>query len=137
MGKSFTKELFKREAERGETRVVPIEITKLKAFTSFKFPRISNKDRAVLKKSIEERGVHDPLQVVPKDGKYIVLTGMTRLEIATELGMQMLPCIVRNVPRTEWEDLVIEDNLARRQLSLDQKKELVPLLRKRGKSLRA
>lgn len=137
MAKNLVSEMLRREAEKGEAKVVPIDITKLQPYTGYRFPRISDEDRATLKKSIQENGVHDPLQVVAKNGAYIVLTGATRLEIAMELSMETLPCIVRQLPPSEWEDLLIEDNVARRQLSLDQKKELVPVLRKGGKSLRA
>lgn len=79
---------------------------------------LSNEDKVNLQRSIKERGIQTPLQVVKVEAEqYVVLAGMNRLKIAQDLGIDTVPAIVRDIPiegRDNWVDM---DNLARRQMT--------------------
>ncbi len=90
--------------------------------------------RAALKASIAWEGVLVPIEL---DEKGQVLDGHTRLAICAELGITDYPTIVRP-GLTEGQKLehVLTLNLARRQLSKEQRGALCGELRGRGLSLR-
>lgn len=78
---------------------------------------LSNEDMANLRRSIEEKGIQTPLQVVKEAAeRYVVLAWMNRLKISQELGIDTVPAIVRDIPIEERDNWVDMDNLARRQM---------------------
>jgi hypothetical protein len=94
---------------------------------------ITPEDRERLKKDIAESGeIRDPLKVYySEDHKYLlILGGLNRLEIARELKKErdldiIIPYEVYELEPIQRERLVIDDNLNRRQLSRDQKTNLI------------
>lgn len=90
---------------------------------------MSEEDFARLKQSIEADGFRDPIRGYQTDEGFQVLSGANRLRAAAELELSMIP--VEFVEATDREGYAIEENLARRHLSTEQKRELVAyLLRK-------
>ena len=86
---------------------------------------ISDEDRKRLKDDIEKNGVRDSLKTyIGTDGEYYVLAGATRLDIAKELALPLVPIDVYDAPGPEREAFAIDENLARRHLTLAQKQEL-------------
>ena len=83
-----------------------------------------------LKKDIGDRGIQDPLHVVKRKEKYLVVSGHQRKKIAIDLKKNSVPCIVRNDLKEDWqiEEQLIADNLLRRQL---QDWQLTPIYEKR------
>lgn len=81
---------------------------------------ISEKEYEELKQDIKNRGIQDPLQIRKTDtSKYQVICGHQRRKIAIELGIETVPCIIRDDLQEEWqaEEQLIRDNLHRRQMS--------------------
>jgi len=84
------------------------------------FPPLTSSERASLKTSIQEAGIHDPLRVErqPTDAAsvqpYVVLGGHHRLSIAQELNIPEVPCII--VTTMELKVAALFDNIHRRQL---------------------
>lgn len=79
------------------------------------FRDLSGDEYAVLRDSIAEHGIITPL-VVTQDN--VLIAGHQRLRVAQELGLDTVPCVVRQVANdTELELLLIEDNVRRRHLS--------------------
>jgi ParB-like chromosome segregation protein Spo0J len=90
----------------------------LKPYQGVEIP-ISQEDYDRLRPDIQENGIKTPLHV----HKHTVLAGANRLRIAQELGVKFVPCIVLKKDMTELEikEYVINDNLARRHLTTEQK----------------
>ena len=88
---------------------------------------ISAEDRRALRESIERDGIREPLRGYwdkAADGKRVfrVLSGLNRLEIARELKLPTVP--VEAVETDDREAFAIDENRARRQLTLDDKRRL-------------
>lgn len=89
-------------------------------------------DRERLKDSIEREGVRDPIRAYREKGnaKWQILSGFNRWEIASELGLETIPLEI--VEAEDRQAYAIEDNLARRHLTTDQKRKLVAYLLKQN-----
>ena len=129
-------ELFQGDEKTSEKRIIHVDVEKLKPFVDYTFPPPSPEEREALKRSIKKHGVHDPLQIVQGDseGTFTILTGRTRWEIARELGIPTVPCIMRNIPESKRKSFVIYDNVLRRQLTGDKRDKVIKDLRKEGRS---
>jgi N6-adenosine-specific RNA methylase IME4/predicted XRE-type DNA-binding protein len=89
-------------------------------------PPLSSDDFQRLKADIEKNGIRLPIIVSPK-GK--IIDGVHRYKIAKELGIKF------EIKEQDFEDEVmagIQLNLARRHLSIEQKRELIAKLRQMG-----
>jgi len=86
------------------------------------FGELSKEEYQTLKEDIAKRGIQDPLHVVKRDDKYLIVSGHQRKSIATELGINV-PCIIRDDLIEDWEieQQLINDNLLRRHLTDYQK----------------
>lgn len=94
---------------------------------------ISSDDRATLRESIKRDGIREPLRgYYSPDGDFQILSGLNRLEIARELGLPVVPVEVVEVAQAEREAFAIDENRARRQLTLDDKRQLAAWLLKRN-----
>lgn len=76
-----------------------------------------------LRDSIAKLGIIDPLIVkVSNNEKYIIISGNQRFRASKELGLEKLPCIVREFKDKEEEiHFMVEANLRRRHLTTTQK----------------
>jgi ParB/RepB/Spo0J family partition protein len=79
--------------------------------------RDANKDLGPLKESMREKGLIQPIVVVPKDGKYELLVGQRRWLAAKELGWSKIAAVVLAPVSEEDAKLVSAiENLIRREL---------------------
>ena len=62
---------------------------------------VAKKDDAILRRSIEVGGVHQPLVVLKEDGVYTLVKGSRRLRAARELGLQTVPVLLDQPPTGE------------------------------------
>ena len=94
-------------------------------------PPLSSSDRKRLLNDIKKNGIQNPI-IVSNDG--FLLDGHHRLEIAKELGIVKddIPVHTVDVSGDNAFMLAINLNLARRHLTLEQKREIIQGLRKRG-----
>ena len=90
---------------------------------------ISQEDYNRLKQSIERDGkIREPLKgYQDKVGNFFLLSGWTRLKIASELGFKTVPVdFIEGLDSKEKrESFAISENLDRRHLTTEQKRELV------------
>lgn len=94
-------------------RLVPIEEIE----TNPDQPRRSVGDLEELKKSIEARGVLEPILVRPMDsGRFRIIAGERRFRAALEAGLAEVPCIEMEVPDNEVLEIALIENLHRRDL---------------------
>jgi len=80
-------------------------------------PRTSVGDLKELAKSIEAKGVLEPLLVRPMgDGRYRIIAGERRFRAAMEAGLTEVPCIEFDVPENEVIEIALIENLHRKDL---------------------
>ena len=80
-------------------------------------PRANVGDLKELAKSIEAKGVLEPLLVRPMgDGHYRIIAGERRFRAAMEAGLAEVPCIEFDVPENEVVEIALIENLHRRDL---------------------
>jgi len=92
-------------------------------------PPLREDDYSRLKKSIEEQGIQESLKILPNG---IIIDGYHRKKIAQELGIKNIPYEIKQLNKDEALELGISLNLARRNLSFEQKIEIIKKLRERG-----
>jgi ParB/RepB/Spo0J family partition protein len=86
-------------------------------------PGHTKKELEELKKNIEDNGVEMPIFVIRNNsGGYSVIDGNHRLQICRELGRDC-PATILNVSDARAREIALEQNLSRRSMTQDQKKE--------------
>lgn len=80
-------------------------------------PRTNVGDLKELARSIESKGVLEPLLVRPiGDGRYRIIAGERRFRAAMEAGLTEVPCIEFDVPENEGLEIALIENLHRKDL---------------------
>jgi ParB family chromosome partitioning protein len=80
-------------------------------------PRRSVGDLSELARSIESKGVLEPILVRPlPDGRFRIIAGERRFRAALEAGLTEVPCIELDVPDNEVLEIALIENLHRRDL---------------------
>lgn len=70
-----------------------------------------------LTNSIKNYGILVPLIVRPKDKNYEIILGNRRYKVAKSLGLEKVPVIVSNVDDKKALELIISDNIQRKELT--------------------
>lgn len=87
---------------------------------------MDSSDRNRLKDDIEQSGIiRDPIKVYKDGRKFMILGGFNRWTIAVELGFETVPVEIYRVTEEVRKELVIKDNLNRRHLTSEQKRNLI------------
>jgi ParB family chromosome partitioning protein len=80
-------------------------------------PRTSVGDLTELTRSIESKGILEPLLVRPTgEGRYMIIAGERRFRAAIEAGLTEVPCIELEVSEPEMMELALIENLHRKDL---------------------
>jgi len=80
-------------------------------------PRTNVGDLTELTRSIESKGILEPLLVRPSaDGRYTIIAGERRFRAAIEAGLTEVPCIELEVSGPEMMELALIENLHRKDL---------------------
>jgi ParB family chromosome partitioning protein len=85
--------------------------------TNSEQPRSILGDLSGLKRSIEEKGIIEPIIVRKLDGKYQIISGERRFVAARELGLERVPCVVREADDLETLEVALIENLQRKDLT--------------------
>ena len=80
-------------------------------------PRQIIGDLTELKASIQEKGVLEPLIVRQFGAGYQIIAGERRWRACNELGLEIVPCIERNVDDKEMMEIALIENLQRKDLT--------------------
>lgn len=107
-----------------KTQVVrEVSMSELKEIENQPFNPYSYEALEVLVEDIKENGLLSPLVVAPIDGGYEILAGRNRYRACKELGMEKVPCIVRNNLNQAKRNLIlVASNLKQRQQLLPSEK---------------
>jgi ParB family transcriptional regulator, chromosome partitioning protein len=82
-------------------------------------PRTEIGDLTELANSIKQRGVLEPILVVPKpDGRWMIIAGERRWRAAQMAGLTEIPCIELNVTEQEAAEIALIENLQRKDLTV-------------------
>lgn len=64
-------------------------------------PRVNDPHKvAALMQSIQEEGLHEPIDILEVDGQYYGFSGCHRFEAHQHLGKETIRCRVRRAPRS-------------------------------------
>ena len=92
-------------------------------------PRRDVGDLTELIASIREKGILEPLLVRPRGQGYEVVAGERRYRAAIEVGLDEVPCIVREATDAEVMELALIENLQRKDLSALEEADGLAVLR--------
>lgn len=100
-----------------------ISIEELNEITDQPFNAYSDEALEILVEDIRENGLLSPLVVAPIDGGYEIIAGRNRYRACKILGMEKLPCIIRNNLSAAKRNLIlVASNLMQRQKLLPSEK---------------
>ena len=80
-------------------------------------PRTEVGDLTELVSSVREKGVLEPIIVRPREGRFQIIAGERRYRAALEVGLDEVPCMVRDASDEEALELALIENLQRMDLS--------------------
>jgi len=97
------------------------------------FRPLSKKEYEELKESIRKHGILEPLIVTPTgNGSYMVLSGNHRYDIAKELGIEFLNCVILDKEEIEG---AFDTEIYRRHLSEEEKQKSIEIKEKKCKEI--
>ena len=97
-----------------DEKVIEIEIERLRSFKDHPFKVTDDKEMHLLKDSIKQYGVLNPLIVRPvPDGVYEIISGHRRKYAAQQLGYRKVPVIIRVMNDEEAIIKMVDANLQR------------------------
>ena len=103
-------------------KVIEIEIERLRSFKDHPFKVTDDKEMHLLKDSIKQYGVLNPLIVRPvPDGVYEIISGHRRKYAAQQLGYRKVPVIIRVMNDEEAIIKMVDSNLQRERISYSEK----------------
>ncbi|MDD7728292.1 MAG: ParB/RepB/Spo0J family partition protein, partial [Clostridia bacterium] len=103
-------------------KVIEIEIERLRSFKDHPFKVTDDKEMHLLKDSIKQYGVLNPLIVRPvPDGVYEIISGHRRKYAAQQLGYRKVPVIIRVMNDEEAIIKMVDANLQRERISYSEK----------------
>ena len=80
-------------------------------------PRKDMGDLESLSASIREQGVLEPLLVNKQDdGTYLIISGERRYHASQKAGLEIVPCIVKNLDKNQILEIALVENLQRKDL---------------------
>jgi hypothetical protein len=80
-------------------------------------PRQSIGDLSELAASIREKGLLEPILVRPRSGRFQIVAGERRYRAAVDVGLDELPCVVRECDDAEVIEIALIENLQRKDLT--------------------
>lgn len=98
-------------------KVETIDISLIDDFKEHPFKVIENDELKSLEESIQNSGVLSPVIVRPKDdGRYEMISGHRRKFACNKLGIETIPCLVKNLTDDEATIFMVDSNLQREKL---------------------
>lgn len=103
-------------------RVIELAIERLRDFKEHPFQIKDDKEMGLLKDSIRNYGILNPLIVRPVlDGVYEIIAGHRRKYAAQQLGYRKVPVIIRVMTDDEAVIAMVDTNLQRERISYSEK----------------
>lgn len=119
-------DFFTTQSERDDElkeKIEQIDISLIDNFKDHPFKVLDNEDLKALKDSIEERGIDTPTIVRKKeDGRYEMISGHRRMFASKQLGLEKIPCVVKNLSDDQATIIMVDSNLQQRKQLLPSEK---------------
>lgn len=112
-----------------------IEVELSKAFIGSVNVRRDVGDITELIKSIQEKGILQPLVVRPSGNRYEVVVGARRFEAAKAIGLKTIPAIIRELTDEEAIAASLVENLQREDIEPEEEYDGLMALRKLNRKL--
>lgn len=108
-----------RAADQGEPVQIPIESIAPNPYQARR--DFKESELAELANSIAQQGILQPIIIAPGQGDvgkpYAVIAGERRLRAARQLGLQKVPCIIRQASRQQMLEWALVENIQRTDLN--------------------
>ncbi|MCM1192872.1 MAG: ParB/RepB/Spo0J family partition protein [Acetatifactor muris] len=117
-------DLFGLEQDKGSRgeKVTEVEIEKLHPFRSHPFKVLDDEKMQETVESIREHGIICPLIVRPgKEDGYEIIVGHRRKRACELLGMEKIPCFIRDLTDEEATITMVDSNIQREELLYSEK----------------
>ena len=98
-------------------KVIEIEIERLRSFKDHPFKVTDDKEMHLLKDSIKQYGVLQPLLVRKRKDYYEIIAGERRWRAAKKAGLKEVPVIVMNLSEQEIVEISLIENIQREDLN--------------------
>lgn len=119
-------DFFTTQSERDDElkeKIEQIDISLIDNFEHHPFKVLDNDELKALKDSIEERGIDTPTIVRKKaDGRYEMLSGHRRMFASKQLGLEKIPCVVKDLSDEQATIIMVDSNLQQRKQLLPSEK---------------
>lgn len=119
-------DFFTTQSERDDElkeKIEQIDISLIDNFKDHPFKVLENEELNSLKDSIKERGIDTPTIVRKKDdGRYEMISGHRRMYASKLLGLEKVPCVVKNLSDDEATIIMVDSNLQQRKQLLPSEK---------------
>jgi len=112
-------DLFSTQKERDEDnleKVIDISIDDIVDFPKHPFKVIDNDEMKQMVDSIKENGILVPALVRKKDNKYEMISGHRRKFASKEVGLETIPCIIRDLTDDEATIIMVDSNMQREKI---------------------
>lgn len=113
-------DFFTTQEERNEQekeKIENIDISLIDNFDKHPFKVIENDELEKLKDSIRENGILSAIIVRKKDnGRYELISGHRRKYACQLLGMNKIPCVIKNLSDDEATIYMVDSNLQREKI---------------------
>ena len=104
-------------------KIEQIDISLIDNFENHPFKVLDNDELKALKDSIEERGIDTPTIVRKKDdGRYEMISGHRRMYASKQLGLEKIPCVVKDLSDDQATIIMVDSNLQQRKQLLPSEK---------------
>ena len=109
------KEIASRNSSNGEIRQIPVNMIEV----NIDQPRKSfDKEKLTeLAESIKQHGVIQPIVVVERDGKYMIVAGERRYRACKIAGIKIIPAVVKTYTNRQIKEIALIENLQREDLN--------------------
>ncbi len=104
------------KAERANLGIVEIETEKVRASEDNPRKRFDKTAIEELAATIKSHGLLQPVLVQSEGAGYVVISGERRLRACRLLGLERIPCIVKNLNKEEQLAVSLIENIQREQL---------------------
>lgn len=119
-------DFFTTQSERDDElkeKIEQIDISLIDNFKDHPFKVLENEELNSLKDSIKERGIDTPTIVRKKDdGRYEMISGHRRMYASKLLGLEKVPCVVKDLSDDEATIIMVDSNLQQRKQLLPSEK---------------
>ena len=98
-------------------KITELNINKLDGFKNHPFKVVDDLDMKELEQSIINNGLLEPILVRPKDNnKYEIISGHRRVYALKEIGIEKVPCIIKELSNDQAVIEMVDSNIRRENI---------------------